>query len=127
MWLFELFFLSSANLICRGTDISKYFRGPLEFELTRVDCTIKLAYRKLTNRDISFLKIKAHEVGAVSSWAFFDKVPLNKILKVVVWNQSSKFAKFYLRDRSEQTANLQNLRPIIAAQKWLGDWNIIYI
>ena len=36
--------------------------------------TIKLAYRKLTNRDISFLKIKAHEVRAQSSsWAFFDK------------------------------------------------------
>ena len=28
MWLFELFFfLKSANLICRDTDISKYFRG----------------------------------------------------------------------------------------------------
>ena len=26
MWLFDLFFLSSANLICRCTDISKYFR-----------------------------------------------------------------------------------------------------
>ena len=26
MWLIELFFLNSANLICRGTDISKYFR-----------------------------------------------------------------------------------------------------
>ena len=29
--------------------------------------TIKLAYRKLTKRDISFLKIKAHEVRALSS------------------------------------------------------------
>ena len=29
MWLFELFFLNSANLICRGMDISKYFRGSL--------------------------------------------------------------------------------------------------
>ena len=26
MWLFELFFLNSENLICRGTDISKCFR-----------------------------------------------------------------------------------------------------
>ena len=26
MWLCELFFLNSANLICRGTEISKYFR-----------------------------------------------------------------------------------------------------
>ena len=29
MWLFDLFFLNSANLICRGTDISKYFRQSL--------------------------------------------------------------------------------------------------
>ena len=30
-------FLNSDNLICRGTDISKCFRVPLEFEITRVD------------------------------------------------------------------------------------------
>ena len=61
-----------------------------------VSYTIKLAYRKLTRRDISFLKIKAHEVRALSSsWAFFDKVPFNEILKAAVWNQSSTFAKFY--------------------------------
>ena len=30
MWLFDLsFFLNSANLICRDTDISKYFRESL--------------------------------------------------------------------------------------------------
>ena len=47
-----------------------------------ISYTIKLAYRKLTNRDISFLKIKAHEVRALSSsWAFFDKVPFYEILK----------------------------------------------
>ena len=34
-----IFFLNSGNLICRGTDISKYFRSPFEFEITRVDCT----------------------------------------------------------------------------------------
>ena len=46
-----------------------------------------------------FLKIKAHEVRALSSsWAFFDKVPFNEILKAAVWNQSSSFAKFYLRN-----------------------------
>ena len=26
IWLFDLFFLNSANLICRGMDISKYFK-----------------------------------------------------------------------------------------------------
>ena len=44
-----------------------------------ISYTIKLAYRKLTNRDISFLKIKAHKVRALSS--SFDKVSLNEILK----------------------------------------------
>ena len=27
IWMFECFFLNSANLICRSTDISKCFRG----------------------------------------------------------------------------------------------------
>ena len=61
--------------------------------------TIKLAYRKLTQRDISFLKIKAYEVRALSSFcAFFVKGPLKDIK--AVRNQSSTFAKFYLRDMS---------------------------
>ena len=46
-----------------------------------ISYTIKLAYRKLTRKDFPFLKIKAHEVRALSSsWAFFDKVLLNEIL-----------------------------------------------
>ena len=54
-----------------------------------VSYTIKLAYRKPTHRDIPFLKIKAHEVRALSSsWAFFDKVLFNEILRAAVWNQS---------------------------------------
>ena len=78
--------------------------------------TVKLAYRKLTKRDISFLKIKAHEVRALSSsWAFFDKVPLNDILQAAVWNSSSTFTKFYLRDMSQQAQNLQSLGPIVVA------------
>ena len=71
-----------------------------------ISYTIKLAYRKLTRKDFPFLKIKAHEVRALSSsWAFFDKVPLIEILKAAVWNQSSTFAKFCLRDMSQQLQN----------------------
>ena len=55
-----------------------------------------------------------------SSWAFFDKVPLNEILKAAVWNQSSIFAKFYLRDMSQKAANLQTLGSIVVAQKVVG-------
>ena len=87
-----------------------------------ISYTVKLAYRKLTKRDISFLKIKAHEVRALSfSWAFFNKVPLNDILQAAVWNSSSTFAKFYLRDMSQQAENLQSLGPIVVAQKVVGD------
>ena len=86
-----------------------------------VSYTIKLAYRKLTHRDISFLKIKAHEVKALSSsWTFFDKVPFSEILKAAVWNQSSTFAKFYLREMSQQADNLHTLSPIVVAQKVVG-------
>ena len=86
-----------------------------------ISYTIKLSYRKLTKKDISFLKIKAHEVRALSSSsAFFDKVPLNEILQAAVWSRSSTFPKFYLRDMSHQAENLQNLGPIVVAQKVVG-------
>ena len=86
-----------------------------------ISYTIKLAYRKHTSKDIPFLKIKAHEVRALSSsWAFFDKVPLNEILKAAVWNQSSSFAKFCLRDMSRQLQNLHHLGPVVVAQKVVG-------
>ena len=86
-----------------------------------ISYTIKLAYRKLTKRDISFLKIKAHEVRALLfSCAFFHKVPLNDILQAAVWNRSSLFARFYLRDMSQKAENLQNLGPIVVAQKVWG-------
>ena len=57
------------------------------------------------------------------SWAFFDKVPLNEILKAAVWNQSSTFAKFCLRDMSQQLQNLDNLGPIVVTQKVVGGPN----
>ena len=86
-----------------------------------ISYAIKLAYRKLPNKDFPFLKIKAHEVRALSSsWAFFDKVPRNEILKAAVWNQSSTFAKFYLRDMSQQLQNLHHLGPVVVAQKVVG-------
>ena len=36
--LFDHFLLIFANLICRSSDISKYFREALVFEIMRVDC-----------------------------------------------------------------------------------------
>ena len=86
-----------------------------------ISYTIKLGYRKLARKDFTFLKNKSHEVRALSSsWAFFDKVPLNEILKAAVWNQSSTFAKFYLKDMSQQLQNLHSFGPIVVAQKVVG-------
>ena len=82
-----------------------------------ISYTIKLSYSIGTSKDFPFLKIKAHEVRALAfPWAFFDKIPLNEILKAAVWNQSSTFAKFYLQDMSQQLENLHNLGPIVVAQ-----------
>ena len=39
MWLLDLFFLNSANQICRGMNILKYF-SPLDFVIKRVDCIV---------------------------------------------------------------------------------------
>ena len=75
----------------------------------------------LTRKDFPFLKIKVHEVRALSSsWAFFNKVPLSEILKAAVWNQSSAFAKFCLRDMSQQLQNLHDWGAIVVAQKVVG-------
>ena len=45
-----------------------------------------------------------------------------KYSKAAVWNQSSTLAKFYLRDMSQQAANLQTFGPLIVAQKVVGGW-----
>ena len=116
------FYLKMTEPYCQNrTRLFLPIKGKQDISKSSISYTIKLAYRKLTNRDFPFLKIKAHEVRALSSsWAFFDKIPLNEILKAAVWNQSSTFAKFYLRDMSQQLQNLHHLGPVVVAQKVVG-------
>ena len=86
-----------------------------------VKFTIKMAYKSITKRQMPFLKVKSHELRALSSsWAYFNFIPLEEVIKAAVWSSSSTFAKFYLRDFREQTANLQNLGPVVVAQKVVG-------
>ena len=56
MWLFDLCFLSYANLICRGTDILKH-SSPVDFEITRVDCRY-LNYRNQSR--VKYIHIYAY-------------------------------------------------------------------
>ena len=82
--------------------------------------TIKFVYRKLTSRDISFLKIKAHKARVLSSsCAFFDKVLLNEILKAAVWNQSC-FCKILLERHVSTNSKSSYLGPVVVAQKVVG-------
>ena len=83
--------------------------------------TIRLAYKKLSKSKIALLKIKAHELRALSaSWSYMNKIPIEDIIKTAVWSSHSTFAKFYLRDLNTQGENLRLMGPVVSAQKVVG-------
>ena len=86
-----------------------------------VKYTIKHAYKAISTNQIKLLKIRAHELRALSaSWAYFNFIPLDEIIKAAVWSNSSIFASHYLRDFSSQTSNLHDIGPVVVAQKVVG-------
>ena len=55
--------------------------------------SISQAYKSISQKQIKMLKIKAHELRALSaSWAYFNSIPLNEVLQAAVWSNSSVFA-----------------------------------
>ncbi|MEW8547328.1 MAG: hypothetical protein AB2693_27790 [Candidatus Thiodiazotropha sp.] len=83
--------------------------------------TIRLAYKNLSKSKVALLKIKAHELRALSaSWSYFNKTPVEDVIKAAVWSSSSTFAKFYLRDLQRQSENLNLLGSVVSAQKVVG-------
>ena len=79
----------------------------------RISSVIRLAYKKLSTVKLSILKSKAHELRALSrSWDYFNKTPIEDIVRAAVWSNQSVFAKFYLRDLSRQSQNLSLLGPV---------------
>ena len=86
-----------------------------------VKYTIKHAYKAISTNQIKLLKIRAHELRALSaSWAYLNFIPLDEIIKAAVWSNSSIFASHYLRDFSSQTSNLHDIGPVVVAQKVVG-------
>ena len=86
-----------------------------------ISYTIRLAYKKLSKSKIALLKIKAHELRALSaSWSYVNKIPIEDIIKAAVWSSRSTFAKFYLRDLNTQGENLRLMGPVVAAQNVVG-------
>ena len=81
-----------------------------------ISSVIRLACKKLSI--LAMLKFRAHEDRALAtSWAYFCKSPVEEIIRAAVWSDKSVLAKFYLRDFSRPTSNLQLFGPVIAAQK----------
>ena len=82
-----------------------------------VASVIRLAYSSLSDRDISSLRIRPHEVRALStSWAFVNHTPLADILNATTWKSPSTFSAFYLRSFQCQRDNLFMLGPTVMAQ-----------
>ena len=84
MWLIELFLLNSANLICRSTDISKYFRGSLgirdnesrlyfDYFRTQVP-TVYIVFIHVTTRKIATAECKIATVRVKSVQLNFVQV-----------------------------------------------------
>ena len=72
--------------------------------------------------------IKAHKVRAylLPGHSLIRLCSID-IHKAAVWNQSSTFAKSYLRDMSQQVADLHSLGPIVVAQENQAVQSHLYI
>ena len=82
-----------------------------------VKFTIKIAYQSISKRQMPHFKVRAHELRArSSSWAHFNFIPLDEIIKAGVWSSSSFFAKFYQRF-SETKSKSSSLGPICCGPK----------
>ena len=86
-----------------------------------VKFTIKNAYNSISSSQSRLLKIKPHELRALStSWAYLNFIPMEEIIKAAVWSSSSLFASHYLRDFKNQSVNLHKVGPLVVAQKVTG-------
>ena len=86
-----------------------------------ISTVIRLAYKSVSKVKFSSLRVKPHELRALStSWAYANKVPMDDIVKAAVWSNGSVFARFYLRDFSKQSYNLSLMGSLVTAQKIVG-------
>ncbi len=82
-----------------------------------IKLSIVRSYQGLTDRDISFMKVRSHEVRAISSsLAYSRNVPLLDIMRAAYWHSHTTFSSFYLRSLSRQMDEVLALGPLVAAQ-----------
>lgn len=81
-----------------------------------IKSVIKFAYQDLSQEDMDILKIRPHELKALStSWAFINQASLDDILRAASWKSQSTFSS-YLRSPASQSDNLFSLGPLVVAQ-----------
>lgn len=82
---------------------------------------ISSAYADLSPQAAKLLRIRAHEVRAVStSLALQRNCAVQDIIQAVGWRSNSTFARFYMRDLSTQREELNMVGDIVAAQAALS-------
>ena len=83
---------------------------------------IRLAYKNLPKSKQALIKIKAHELIALSaSGSYCNKTLVEDVIKAAVWSSRSTFTKFYRRDLNRHTESFRLLGPVVSAQKVVGD------
>ena len=83
-----------------------------------VKATIRFAYAQLSPEDWALLKVRPHEIRALSSsWAFFNHALLEEVLSAAFWRSSTTFSSFYLRNFSSEVDSLYSLGPLVASQR----------
>ena len=78
---------------------------------------VRMAYERLTPRDLSFMRINAHEVRAVSAtWAYYNNTSLRDVMQAAFWRAETTFTSFYLRSLQQQAGDLYQLGDLCSAQ-----------
>ena len=68
--------------------------------------------------DSTNARVTAHDVRAfAASWAAFNHVPMEDVLRAASWRNATTFTAFYLRDLCQQHDDLYSLGPLVAGQQ----------
>ena len=66
---------------------------------------------------LSAEQVRPHELRALSaSWADFNNLSVDAIMRAAYWRTPSTFMGFYLRNMAEQADDLYSLGPLVTAQ-----------
>ncbi|MPC45667.1 hypothetical protein E2C01_039373 [Portunus trituberculatus] len=77
---------------------------------------IQCACEDVSEEDMRLVWVKAHEVRAVATSAFFKKIQsIPAVLWAGTWKSMSTFASFYLRDITHRYLDTFSLGPVVSA------------